>query len=222
MDAMNRRIIRFDVRVGKADYLDSFWDKERRDSYLLDPDVEWPLSVDSLVWPSVFYSQIFREAAGAPHSSIEVPPWTDDGRYWLNLEQMRAHYASHKTPGSEGVIVGIELYFPEAWLAGDVIHYEARDGIGCGIHLGRTAPTQLPAGSLLLGYDVADAGGISGLTNCGYLSEERATLAAAWAKRLNEFGLVANLTDATEFRQLTDERVPEHSPFWIYGLWRVG
>lgn len=218
---MNHRIVRFDVRLDKSDYLDTLWDRERRQSYLLRPDVEWPLSVDPLVWPSVFYSEIFKEAVNLPYSSIELPPSTDDGDYWLNLDRMKEHYDSHKKAGTGGVIVGIELFFPETSLVGEVVHYEELDGIQCGIWLGRTVPSELPPGSELLGYDVADAGWISGLTNCGYLSDEKEPLARAWASRLNNFGLLASLDDAMEFKRLTDERVKEHSPFWIYGIWRI-
>lgn len=218
---MNRRIIRFDVRLDKGDYLNSFWDEERRQTYLLNPAVEWPLSVDSFVWPSVFYSEIFRGAVDLPYASIDVPPSTDSGHYWLNLDQMKAYYATHKTTDSAGVTVGIELFFPETFLVGDVVHYEAPDGIQCGIWLGRTVPAELPPGSELLGYDVADAGRISGLTNCGYLPEEKKRLSRAWASRLNSFGLLTNLDEAMAFKRVTDERVREHAPFWVYGLWQV-
>ena len=53
---MNRWLIRFDVRAAKQQYLDSRWDRDARKQFLLLPDIEWPLSVDSMVWPSVFYS----------------------------------------------------------------------------------------------------------------------------------------------------------------------
>ncbi|HKW02078.1 MAG TPA: hypothetical protein VJN96_19810 [Vicinamibacterales bacterium] len=218
---MDHRIVRFDVRLNNGDYLNASWDKARRDSFLLKPDVEWPLSVDPLVWPSVFYSAIFREAVDTSYSSIEVPPSTDGGKYWLNLDRMTAHYDRHKKTDTSGVMVAIELFFPEALLVGDVVHYEQLDGIQCGIWLDRTIPAELPSGCALLGYDVADAGWISGLTNCGYVTGEKEPLARAWATRLNQFGLLSSLEDALEFKRMTDERVKEHSPFWVYGIWQV-
>ena len=35
---------------------------------------------------------------------------------------------------------------------------------------------------------------------------------------LNAFGLIDNVQDAIEFRELCEARMPEQSPFWIYAL----
>jgi len=99
--------------------------------------------------------------------------------------------------------------------------YKDSQGYQCGLLLYQTIPERPPEGSSLLGYDVADAGCISGLTNCGYTEEEINALATLWANRLNSFGLLTTLEDAVAFRQLCDERVPEHAPFWIYALWQL-
>ena len=74
----------------------------------------------------------------------------------------------------------------------------------------------------LLGYDVADYGLLSGLTNCGYSPEEAASLAPAWAPLLNEWHLFGNLEDATAFAAVTAKRVPEHAPFFAYGIYQLG
>ena len=217
---MNQRLVRFDVRLEKGEYVDEFWDREHRNRFLLTPDVDWPLSVDPLVWPSVFYSEVFRQATQLRYASIEVPPTMDEGQYWLNLEHMRNYYETHKKPGDRGILVGIEL-FSEDSLAEEAVPYETRAGIQCALPLGQTVPAQRPSASELLGYDVADDSWISGLANCEYFPEERDRLHRLWASRLNEFGLLARLEDAVQFRQVSDARVPEHAPFWIYGIWRM-
>lgn len=216
---MNQRLVRFDVRLNKDDYVDAFWGSEHRNIFLIRPEIEWPLSVDPMVWPSVFYSEIFRQASKIPHGSIEVPPSTDDGQYWLNLEEMKSYYEAHRRVGTRGVPVGIEL-FSESSLNEDFVSYMQR-GIQCALVLGHTIPSKCPPGSELLGYDVADGGWISGLSNCGYSSEERNTLRHPWVSRVNEFGLLKTLDEAVQFRLLSDTRVPDHSPFWIYGIWRL-
>ncbi|HMD91793.1 MAG TPA: hypothetical protein VKG80_04045 [Trebonia sp.] len=73
----------------------------------------------------------------------------------------------------------------------------------------------------LLGYDVADYWLLSGLTNCGYSPEEAAALASAWAPLLNEWHLFGNLEDATAFAAVTAKRVPEHAPFYAYGIYQL-
>jgi hypothetical protein len=217
---MKQRLIRFDVRLDRDDYVGAFWDREHRSRFLLKPDLEWPLSVDPLVWPSVFYSEIFREATKLPYGSIEVPPSTDDGQYWLNFERMKNYYQAHKGQRTSGVFVGIGL-FSEKTLTEDIIPYETGASMQCALTLGRTVPSEIPPASELLGYDVADGSWISGLSNCEYSPQERERLRRLWASRMNEFGLLTSLEDAVQFRLLSDARVPEHSPFWVYGIWRL-
>lgn len=71
-----------------------------------------------------------------------------------------------------------------------------------------------------LGYDVADPV-VSGLSNCGYADTDVQALRSRWGVRLNDRGLFDSVDDAFEFRDLTNERVPEHAPFAAVGLWRV-
>jgi hypothetical protein len=73
----------------------------------------------------------------------------------------------------------------------------------------------------LLGYDVADYNLLGGLTNCGYAPEEAASLAPVWAPRLNEWHLFGNPEDATAFAVVTAKRVPEHAPFFVYGIYQL-
>jgi len=81
--------------------------------------------------------------------------------------------------------------------------------------LEHTKPSELPAGSELLGFDVADASGTSGLTNCGYTPVDKRQVQSKWAGRLNDFGLLKTYEDALEFRDTCDKRAAEHAPFWV-------
>lgn len=71
-----------------------------------------------------------------------------------------------------------------------------------------------------LGYDVGDAGLLSGLMNCGY-DEEAAELRERFARHLNHHHLFYDRERALHFARLTNERVPEHAPFFVYGLYRL-
>ena len=51
---MIEEFLGFDVRLEPEDYLNRVWTSERRSEYLLDPQTSWPLSVDLMVWPSIF------------------------------------------------------------------------------------------------------------------------------------------------------------------------
>jgi hypothetical protein len=73
----------------------------------------------------------------------------------------------------------------------------------------------------VLGYDVADYDLLGGLTNCGYEPEEAASLVPVWASRLNEWHLFGDPEDAIAFAAVTAERVPEHAPFYAYGIYQL-
>jgi hypothetical protein len=149
---LNRWLIQFDVRMAEEQYVTRHWLRDARAEYLLRPDISWPLSVDPLVWPSVFYSPIFRNPAFESYSTIEVDHTIDGGSYWLDLDRMRTHYDLHQAQAPGGVFVGIEL-LSERVAEGDRISYKLDDGIECAVLLEQTVPALLPAGSTLLGYE---------------------------------------------------------------------
>lgn len=74
----------------------------------------------------------------------------------------------------------------------------------------------------LIGLDVADWFLLGGPTNCSYSAEEAASLAPVWAPLLNQWHLFDRMADAAAFAEVTDERVPEHAPFFAYGIYQVG
>lgn len=215
---MHQRLFRFDIRLYKDDYVDTFWSAEHRNRYLLRPEVEWPLSIDPLVWPSVFFSKPASDFDR--YATIEVDMKVDNGNYWLNLEQMRTHYQMHRQPGTWGVFVAVHL-FSEQPLDEDVRYYTLPGDILCGVELKDTVPGELPPGSEFLGYDIADPGRISGLANCSYTPEEKQQLAPLWQPSMNSSGLLKDLEKAIGFKELCDKRVPEHAPFWIWGISRL-
>ena len=78
---MNRRLVRFDIRVHEDDYVHTFWTPELRNEFLLNPAVAWPLSIDVWMWPSVFFSKIFEDGTSTSYATIDVDPSTDGGDY---------------------------------------------------------------------------------------------------------------------------------------------
>jgi hypothetical protein len=78
----------------------------------------------------------------------------------------------------------------------------------------------VPAEVELIGYDVADATMLSALMNCAFSEPDARTAATRWSARLNEHHLFGNAEDALAFRSESETRVPEHAPFFVYGLYR--
>lgn len=195
------------------------WHADARAQFLLRPDVEWPLSVDRLAWPSVFYSSMPKPAWESA-STIHVDLEREGVDLCLDLGRMRRFYEAHPGLAPDGVFVAVEL-LSEQEADGPSLLYMMEGNIQCGLWLEPTTPERLPEGSTLLGYDVADAGRTSGLNDCGYTEQEIRDLTPDWAPRLNGFGLFGRLEDAVAFRPVCDARVREHAPFWVYALWRL-
>ncbi|MGP5495223.1 hypothetical protein ACTXMK_14225 [Psychrobacter celer] len=70
-----------------------------------------------------------------------------------------------------------------------------------------------------LGYDVADEGATSGLSNCSYTPSELDFCVEKFGFNLNKHGLFENLDIANEFTEYTNTREPQHAPFYIYGIY---
>jgi hypothetical protein len=148
-------VIGFDAR---EQFLASgeFWPPDRRRTYLLRPEVERPLSVDALVWPSVFHELPVPDCGG-----VAADLWDD-------LDEMRAALAER--PPVAHRVVAVSWITDDATAKGGP-RRSPRDAMPCA----------LGAEWELLGHDVADGGCLSGLSNCGYSALERAELAPRWA-----------------------------------------
>ena len=87
--------------------------------------------------------------------------------------------------------------------------------------LSPTEPGSMDEHWTFLGYDIADGGLLSCLSNCGYSSDSAPLLRDEWSPLLNERHLFVDLQKAVEFKTLTDARVEEHAPFFVFGLYVV-
>jgi len=174
-----------------GDEEDAEWSAARRDQYLLRPDVKRPLSTDVWVWGSVM----------SPDHSRELSPD-------LDALARSALAAPPPTPWIVALTILIEPGHTDAEVAwGEAIAY-----------LQGAFP--LPSG-WLLGYDVSDSFLLSGLSNCGYSPHEIEALKQHFLPRLNRFHLFDDPEHALAFKAETNKRVSEHSPFFVYGLYRV-
>jgi len=213
-DSWEERLLGYDARVSAP----TAWDVERRARYLLVPDVIQPCSVYSRVWPSLF------DQPG--HLRPAYVGFFQD--LWQDLTHLRAHVPRGEA-ARDHVLVAVTVQArlggwtgqsPLAPVLGGRI-YDAFSGLPLPLPYARPA-TRDPTWPLV-GYDVADTGGLSGLTSCGYgVGFERDELRAKFGARLNQHHLFGAAGDADEFRWLCDQRVPEHAPFFVYALWKVG
>jgi hypothetical protein len=170
---------------------DPDWTADRRSRHLLRRDVTAVRSVDPHVW--------VRPPG--------LPPAPEPPGLWPNLPDLLA--AAHALDHADVMTVRITAL-------------EEEEGEDDGqTSQGAGAPEPASERGELLGYDVADYDLLAGLANCGYTPEEAASLAPAWAPLLNEWHLLGSPEDAAAFTAVTENRVPEHAPFYAYGIYRL-
>jgi hypothetical protein len=169
--------------------LDRDWNDIRREHFLVKTDVSQPLSIDRTVW-------------GLPIE--EAAATIGDPLPWVTIDEVRR---KADAAALRAVVLVIGLVVADGTEAN-----EANRRMGIDTELAIQPSWQF------LGFDVAD-GSISGLCNCGFENDEAAVLRPTWAPRLNDHGLLRDAADAFAFRDLTNTRVPEHAPFFVYGLW---
>ena len=191
----------------------------RATSFSLRPEIDWPLSVDLIVWPSIFQYQGANVAArylplsgwidaqplDFPHQVLDL--WQDPAAMIRTFQAG----APASAIARDAVAVAIEVMSDPGGFAGS--HW------GPLFDSDRAAATA-PDDWDFLGYDVADEGMVSGLSNCGYDKKTKPDVVKRVAAALNDAGLFDALDAARSFRAECDVRVKEHSPFHVYALYR--
>jgi hypothetical protein len=199
----------FDVRLDPV-ALARGWSADRRSQYLLRDDINVPLSIDPIVWPSKFWQPHVPPGIGIPRhvGTVAVPEATPGYTIlglWADLDELK------RFARDAGVAIDSAPFIAVLAWPGD-----EEDFVGSPPRPDSRRPDL--AGWSCLGFDVADRSFISGLNNCGYEPDERASLASSWRGSLNEHGLLTELEVARRFAEMTDDRVPEHAPFLVFEL----
>jgi hypothetical protein len=195
------QLLGFDVREMWSQ-MDVIWPESRKAKYLLRADVTKVLSVDPLVWP--------RVVLGVEKNVRAPSQWRDLG-LWDNLHHLQGYLQQDAGATQRPYqVIGITLlrnalavHEQEMWAS-----------------LAPTVPAALNKQWTFLGYDVADDGFISGLSDCGYEADEL-HLKTGWELALNEWHLFTQKKQAIKFQGMTDQRVEEHAPFCIYALYSL-
>lgn len=172
---------------------DALWSEQRRSVYLLRPEVERPLSVDRRVWPPVPAAEL-------------TDGFAPD--YWADLDALRRKCVEADLAPGDFTLIALGV--------ADETDRERSLLVPC-------RPSSVQPDWCRLGYDVADTGLTSGLSNAGFLAEVEDVdgLRSSFGSQLGENGLFASPDDADAFRVRCDERLPEHAPFLVHALFVV-
>jgi hypothetical protein len=178
-----------------------------RSEQLLRPELDWPLSTDTMVWPTVFDTSGKERA----HRATTVQ------NLWGPLEVLQREIATQLAPGRWPN--GSYWIVAVAWMttpANPQVRWPDE-----GTAVATISPNAIEDHWEFLGYDVSDDRLLSGLTNCLSGAHHEFSCWHRWAKELNDYHLFDDLDDANEFSDAISRAIDTHSPFHPYGLWRV-
>jgi hypothetical protein len=213
----NEKIIGFDARKMHAG-INKLWDPLRKATFLIKEDVKDVLSTDTLAWPSVFHTHQLigmseaelekYEQCGPERPDVYIgsnnPSWNSlpDLKKWLDKNKMLL-----QKPYWIVALTCIEM--PDLMQRSEY-----------GPYFDETDPPSLNHNCTFLGFDVSDGSQTSGLSNCGYdFDDFKEKTKELWKSQINKYHLFDSLENALEFRKFSDERIKEHAPFFVYGLY---
>ena len=201
---MNEIVLGFQLRV-ILQRLEK-WDLSRRETYLLRDDIPYPLSVDESVWPmsrdetlhSKMFIDYFSDKNAAPNG--------------LKMYTIRDEKILKYPSAYDGGFLIVVTAIGDAAKVLRMQHH---------IQHSQFSTERIEAnGWQCLGYDVADYWMYSGLMNCGYNQAEKVKLSNHFGSYLNSHGLFNEVSIALNFCEDCDSRVPGHSPFAVFGIWK--
>ncbi len=210
-------LIGFDAREMFINHQDE-WPLCRIEAALIKTDIIKPLSVDTDVWQSIFDLEWDSKNTRSIIDKILPKGIGPLVNIWASLKELQSYCQR------------IDDIIPKPfWIIGiTVVHNAAldeylrsRNSLQSLLHLDETLPRSVAKDWHFLGYDVADAGRLSGLANCLFLDETDAQESRAFSPYINDYHLFNSLDNACRFRDYSDKRVKEHAPFFIYGLYRI-
>lgn len=173
---------------------DPDWTHERRLQFLIDPHIRLPKSVDSGVWEESY--DCFDELSEQEGMDNYIK-WRDKER----LIDLTDYRITEKNRALTASYLHFFEYVPtEVW----AMEY-------------RSEPVDEDL--IFLGYDVANGGTLSGLSNCGYTDVELVYCRKYYLHHLNKHGLFESFGIANEFLSYTNQRTSADSPFYVYSLY---
>jgi len=195
------RIVGFDAREM---WLTDNWSDDRKNSFLIRLDVSKPLSTDVLVWPAA----LDEEGVGYIESYGYQGLWSE--LYNLRNAVNNAKFLQSKhyyTVAITLLLDGISQYDLGIW-----------DSL-----IQSDLPVAPEDTWTRIGIDVSDISLLSGLMNCGFdpMMENVDYLRSKWSPYLNKYHLFSDYHAALEFKEFSNERVKEHAPFYLFGIWLI-
>jgi hypothetical protein len=206
-------LIGFDAREMWLSY-DDRWSQERRDGFLLRHDLIKPLSVDRLVWPSLFLPNFVfiggTDWGKLPEAKLAVPIEQHTMGFWRELGAME-EILGHRWTGIDKSYWTIAI--TELMTTQDKQELQSQSPFTL---------SEIQNNWSFLGYDIGyDSVLWSALSGNRFESDELQPLQERWMPYLNEYHLFTDQEQAGQFADWADSRDRGHAPHSINGLYRT-
>lgn len=216
---LKETLLGYDLRIKPEYYLDDYWTYDKRRESLIDPNLGWPISIDTSVWPSVFKYSGFNGSYIFVNSmdhilNIEVEPLNVDHYklcLWPNSSLM-IKSAEEKGQLTKVVPVAFSIVGEDQLIRADSFWSEISI-------IKEAKKLEKEYNFDLIGLDVADREFTSALSNCGYKGKARGNVEKEWKQHLNNYGLFSDYEHAASFALRSNDRINEHAPFFVYSLY---
>lgn len=210
-----------------------------RETYLINPNIEFPLTVNRYIWRSYFSYfnelNIYTDENNISHPShpmhkilIEIEPkgfMHEIFKAWQDFDEMdTCFYNKYHKEDKRGVHIAVAVMLEDALL-------EDSKGFWGSI-LGTRKPLKsISSKWKLLGYDIADNMMHSALCSYPFDAKMREPVEKEWVHRVNKYGLMSNLDDALNYvkwanvemrdAELAAKGDLEHTPFQVFGIYSI-
>lgn len=192
------------------------WTIERRRQYLYRESVNQPISVDRYVLDS--FDSLYSED--------EMPGYTGPfSPFWESLADLNQFISVKNIDLNKFLLLAFSIDV-SLFSEDDVTHWNKILGSKStsvekeNLFSGLASPSNVQENWNFIGYDVADSGFMSSISNIGFTpADDVEKLRKTWSGLLNNYHLFDDADEAVKFKQLSDKRVPRHAPFTVIGIW---
>jgi len=200
-------VLGYQLRKSPKNIDSNFWNSERRNKYLLNTDIDFQISVDTNAWPESEDNDLKNNLFCA--QDVEHDP------LYLNadLYQLKPSLRDIKIEIlQENVLIAVTILQEYASL------FFTKRSVDKIKFLDSTHTLKEKI-VFFYGYDIADGLLFSALSDCSFSEEERKRFHDLFSNDLNRYGLFENKLKAIDYCKLSNNRIPEHAPFYVFGIY---
>ena len=193
----------------------SGWPADRCQTFLFRPDIMNPIATDRHVLTNHYY-----DANTLPYTGPFSP-------FWKSLVELQRFLEQFKLNNFDDLLLAISidvslLTQSELEYFHSLLGNKNQKLLKLKLFECLATPGKVQESWEFIGFDVSDSGFTSAISNMGFTSDDDIpSLRAKWGPYLNEYHLFDQAENAVRFKEFSNQRAPEHAPFFVFGLWSI-